>query len=824
MIVRIQLRILFLVFSLLIPTATFAQIPIAEEPAADTENEFFNIKELVPQLEQHRRSLHELRATLETNNEERYFEQQISQVAEQVERVFFKAEMLFRQDVNRLSFQEVKSVERTLIFGEDPITDLLKEVSDKVVHYQDIRASLQRRSKRWLNTREHVRDQELSVQIKESISSLLQNYSEVDAQLQQLIAFLIDQQSVLSGQHLAWDKARGNLRGILNVLRTKLFYRDQLAMSTPEFWERVSVQARQLPQYLPDFRDLEVLDYMEQNEKKVLIHFILVCVFGWLIMSLHRASFVKDIFPPLARVPVELLIIVALLLARWVYLDAPPGLLIFIDVLLIFPVMIFFLQIFRRYSGLIIGLGIFYVFDHVRELTPQQGAFNQLIFFIELIGAAVFSHHLHRQCQQIEEAEHAAGRHRRFLHLISLYAYFSAFLFLLLAGPLFFGYLRLALYIGEGLLESIYSALLFFVVFRLLTGFFGALLMTPVAQSAIVVQQHGTGIHFRWNQLCGLVLIAAWAQHVLKEGGVYEGVKNFFHSMLNGGVTVGTFELTTRGVLSALVVVFIGFWISRAFRTTLRSDVYERYNWDQGLQSTVDTVVTYLSVIVIITVALSMIGLSFQNFALIAGALSLGAGIGLQNLVSNFASGMVLLAERPVKVGDMIVVNNSFGNVTRIGMRSSTVKTLDHAELIIPNSTLVSEQVVNWTHSSPRGRISLNVILPFEVDAIEVIELLENTLENEDYILSFPAPSVLLKEFGESGLVFEVRAWIRDIKQRPELLSSLAIVVFKTLKDASLNIPVPRRDIRIQQIIPVSGTPLTVSTQNSDEEPSNDEK
>ena len=235
-------------------------------------------------------------------------------------------------------------------------------------------------------------------------------------------------------------------------------------------------------------------------------------------------------------------------------------------------------------------------------------------------------------------------------------------------------------------------------------------------------------------------------------------------------------------------------------RAVLEQELYERYEYDKGIRYTIDTGLHYSILLITFFSILSFLGIGLQNVALIAGALSVGIGFGLQTIVNNFVSGIILLVERPIKVGDLILVGDTLGNVTRIGIRSSTIRTLDEAEIIIPNATLVSENVINWTLSSPRARIIVPVGVSYGTDVEECMKVLKAAAAGLSFILEHPGPDVLFKEFGDSSLNFEVRGWIRNVKQRPRLKSELTVAIRNALEENNIEIPFPQRDLHVRSV------------------------
>jgi len=192
--------------------------------------------------------------------------------------------------------------------------------------------------------------------------------------------------------------------------------------------------------------------------------------------------------------------------------------------------------------------------------------------------------------------------------------------------------------------------------------------------------------------------------------------------------------------------------------------------------------------------------MDFTRFTIIAGALSVGIGFGLQNVVNNFVSGLILLFERPIKRGDWISVGGTEGYVERISVRSTVVRTFDGADVIVPNSEFISSQVTNWMLDDPRGRIRVPVGVAYGSDTALVKKLLLDIAGDHPQIIvdgSLPLPWVLFIEFGESSLNFELRCFIRNIDQRPLVSSELNFAIDAAFRKHKIAIPFPQREVRV---------------------------
>jgi small-conductance mechanosensitive channel len=235
-------------------------------------------------------------------------------------------------------------------------------------------------------------------------------------------------------------------------------------------------------------------------------------------------------------------------------------------------------------------------------------------------------------------------------------------------------------------------------------------------------------------------------------------------------------------------------------RFFLEEEAFPRMRLRRGVGNAISTLLHYIVLLLGFVFALSAAGMDFTRVALFAGAFSVGIGFGLQSVVNNFVSGLILLFERPVQIGDMVEVGTLQGEVRRIGARSSTVRTFDGAEVIVPNANLITEPVVNWTLSDRRRRLDLEVGVAYGTEPEAVLELLEGVAEAHDLVLETPQAQALFLEFGDSSLNFRLRVWIPRYEEGFAIRSQLTVAINAALRDAGITIPFPQRDLHVRSV------------------------
>ncbi|WP_455207863.1 mechanosensitive ion channel domain-containing protein [Kaarinaea lacus] len=274
-------------------------------------------------------------------------------------------------------------------------------------------------------------------------------------------------------------------------------------------------------------------------------------------------------------------------------------------------------------------------------------------------------------------------------------------------------------------------------------------------------------------------------------------IQNWFLS----GFTLGNLTINPVRILLAIVLFSSLYVASGWFKSSIEKKWLLKADIDSGARETIVTIIGYLGVTIALLVGLSVAGVTFTNLAIIAGALSVGIGFGLQNIVNNFVSGLILLFERPIKKGDWIVVGNTEGYVKKISIRSTQIQTFDRSDVIVPNSDLISSQVTNWMLYDRSGRLRLPIGVAYGSDTEKVKNLLLDLADSHDAVIKndseYPIRALFLG-FGDSSLNFELRCHIKNIDERLSVLSDMNYKLDAMFRENNIEIPFPQRDIHIR--------------------------
>ncbi len=369
------------------------------------------------------------------------------------------------------------------------------------------------------------------------------------------------------------------------------------------------------------------------------------------------------------------------------------------------------------------------------------------------------------------------------------------------------GFIQLGELLANAAIESAYLALILLAGYLTIDALLLLVMRTRTARRLNTVQKHNKVIRAQITKFVKFLAIVLWVWVLLNRLLVRHVVAQSIMTGLTTKLQVGSMTISLGAVLLFFLVLWLTFFIAKLVRHLLEEDLLYHAGMSRGRNHMISLLVNYSIIGLGFLAALAAAGIRVEQFALIGGALGVGVGFGLQNVVSNFVSGLILVFERPIQVGDTIEVGTLTGTVRRIGIRSSTIGTFDGAEVIVPNSDLISRHVVNWTLSNQLRRMEVKVRVKHGTDPGYVQELLTKVAQTHPKVLAHPAPYSLFHGFGDSSLAFVVRFWTTDFDNWIFIASEVTVTIDTALKDAGIEIPFPQQDLHIYSVDPPAPIP-----------------
>lgn len=365
-----------------------------------------------------------------------------------------------------------------------------------------------------------------------------------------------------------------------------------------------------------------------------------------------------------------------------------------------------------------------------------------------------------------------------------------------------FGNVSLANMLTDATLDSSYFALAIYAAGTVLSVFVKlALSRRAVSRFQVVTQRTGPLL----QSLGALLKVAAfviWVVFTLNQFRVYRPIADWLRRVLTHGIEIGELTITLGSVVLFALAVYFAFWTAKTIRVLLSDEILPKMDLPRGVGNSISTLSYYALIMVGLLIALAVAGFQVGQFAIVLGALGVGIGFGLQGVVNNFVSGLILMFERPIQPGDVVEVAEILGRVTDIGIRATKVKTFTGAEVVVPNGMLLSDKLVNWTLSDMNRRLEVNVGVAYGTDPAMVVELLTDAAKSTPGILDDPPPHALFVGFGASSLDFTLRAWTNDPKEWLKIQSDMAVRVNRAIRQAGIEIPFPQRDLHLRSVSP----------------------
>jgi potassium efflux system protein len=379
------------------------------------------------------------------------------------------------------------------------------------------------------------------------------------------------------------------------------------------------------------------------------------------------------------------------------------------------------------------------------------------------------------------------------------------------------GYNNLSFYLLKGLLGSVLLGVAMWFGSVLIEEFFNGMeagqhLWQKRLRASLGLKDSERVPGLIWLRILSvLTLWVFFAVGILELWGYSDSTWLRVKGILRSGFEIGAVRIVPLQLALGLAIFALFLAGMRWFKREVLPDWVDRTSLDRGGREAVITLTGYVGITAAALVGISLAGFNLKNLAIIAGALSVGIGFGLQNIVNNFVSGIILLFERPIRTGDWIVAGDVQGYVRRISIRSTLIETFDRADVIVPNSVLISNNVTNWMLRDPWGRVTVPVGVAYGSDVDKVTEVLLSAAREHPLAMldgkQVTPPLVLFMGFGDSSLNFELRFFIREVDHRLTTLSDLNYAVEKKLRQVGIEIPFPQRDIHVRSIAPATGWP-----------------
>ena len=695
----------------------------------------------------------------------------------------------------------IEEIENAWVRSGARLDGWLKALSSGVASIDKELAKLGEESALWELTRSAEGETELPPAVLQQIDETLDAISTTRKGMQSTRDEMLTLQSEIG-------KEKARVDEMVAIQREEIAKRRRgiMGIDSPPIWRALGVPgvdgapSEQLTAvWSKNFR--AVHDYVIEQQASVWRHVVLLVmtIAGLVFLRRKAALWAQQdkSLQPTVRVldrPVAAAFVVTLVLGGLIHPRAPSAWNDFLGLILLFALMRILPQMLPR--TLLPGaylLALLYFLDRVVKLAPDGNLVNRLALLLLSATAAGACVWFFRTIDRLGSA--VPERWRRAIIFFTRLA-FVAFVIGVLANIV--GSVAFATLITLGVLGSVFLAVLFWVAVVLLRAVVRVVLLTRTARNFGVVRLHSDTVRrvlFRVITAAGVV---AWVVFSLQDFGILDATIAQISKVFETEISVGDFSIVIGDILIFFFVIWLSFKISQLLRFVLDTDVLPRMDLPRGVPGAITRLTHYVIIVAGAVVAATAAGLDFSKLTLIVGALGVGIGFGLQNVVNNFVSGLILLFERPIRVGDKVQVSQLSGTVKNIGMRASIIATWEGAEVIVPNANFISSEVINWTLSDDRRRMEIPAGVAYGTDPTRVIELFVGVARDHPDVLDDPEPKTIFKGFGASSLDFELRAWTRG--DFVAVASDLRVGINQVLAEAGIEIPFPQQDLHLRSV------------------------
>jgi len=524
----------------------------------------------------------------------------------------------------------------------------------------------------------------------------------------------------------------------------------------------------------------ELAQFVSDQRRRIEFQMVLFAGMAALMFAVPRR--VPDSGPVFSR-PVSAALLLTTLTTVWIYVPTVPHAAGAVFAVLALASALRLMQLLGmpRVAPRLDLLGVLFAADLMRHFATLVPLLAQQMFVFEMAAAlAVLWWHLRSSPENSPNA---------------LRALMGVFGLALAAGLA--GYVTLGMLVGASVIGGGYLALVLGAGVGVANGLVSVVLRVGPLSRIGLIARKGPLVERRAHAVLRLLAVVAWVAFALRYLGLGPATADFAQTALAAELRRGSVSISLGDVLVFIVTVGAAYVLSGLTRFVLEEDVYPRFTSGRAAPSVLSTLLHYAILVAGFFLALAALGVDLTKVTILAGAFGVGIGFGLQNIVNNFVSGLVLLVERRIAVGDAVQIGDVFGQVKQMGMRACTVRTWEGAEVIVPNASLVAERVANWTLSDHFRRVDVPVGVAYGTPPEKVIDLLLEVARTNKRVLLEPAPIALFLGFADSALSFELRAWTY-FELMPNTKSELGVAIYEALQAARIEIPFPQREVRVR--------------------------
>lgn len=692
----------------------------------------------------------------------------------------------------------------------------LKRVEKKIEELTLHLVSLEEERKRWKSTLEERKGEETPPVLIQKIREILKRISKLEKQQNKVLTSYIDIET-------KWNKSAETINAVEKLLEEALTERSKqvFIQNAPAIWHVPSRDSAELANdtlSLISKLKVAIIDenahttsnFIAENRADFYLHLALILA---ILIIAYRYS--KKPFEPTDDENKFLIETIYLVRERWYYsgiylglicsvlfYDYVPVLLVNVLVISCIILMIAIFQAHRdtRFVRVTLVLCGLYLLGQFSAASVYVGLAYRIFLVVKI---TLTTGALWMFLRGLVNISHLRGMQfwAKFSHLL---AYGYGLLAVAFVGNIL-GYVQLANMLTLLIINVCVVSFLFYGIVINSNGLIALMLRTTWDP------QEEDSINFRNTMERGFLKVVNilafwfWIQSVLGSMGIYSYIADFIGSIVSTNIEVGTVNVSLKEIFYAVIVGVLTFILSRFIGIFITEGGLNKFEFKRGIPKAISLVVRYTVIFLGSMLALAVAGIDLSSFGLLAGALGIGIGFGLQNIISNFVAGLILVFERPLQEGDVVEVNSLMGIVKKIGIRSSNIRTYSGSEVVVPNETLIAKELINWTLSDSRKRIEILVGVDYGTDPRLVMDLLKQAALSYNEVLTDPAPTAYFRNFGDSALEFRLLFWVHHsvgLSSKSEVMVNITDL----FNQNNINIPFPIRTLKVDNGVDINNT------------------
>ena len=650
----------------------------------------------------------------------------------------------------------------------------------------------------WVKTRDSANASKAPKPILQQIDQTTDAIRTSQTLLKERLTSVLDLQSGAADEVTKCGNALAEIARVQQIEMAGTIVRGSLPLWSPQFWADALPAMPEHIRSIAASNWMEINNYIKGGSGRLPLHVLLLVALTLLFLSIRNqirqweniSSGLRVFDHPFAAG----LSLTLFVVTSPVWGQGPSTVMDILQVLALVPMII----LIHRDVGarLVPGLyliGILFVMDTVREFFTGEMLIGQCILVMESLAGIASVVWLMWSIRQSLKATPESSSVR------VLKTGASVILMVLASGlaAAVIGYVLMARLLTPGIIVLGSMALALYASVLVVNGMADFALRIWPIRTLRMISHHRDMIERMIYRLLIVLAVVALIARYLNYIGLLVAAESFGRAVLGAQFERGAFSISLGDVLAFVLTVWLSYRLSAFIRFVLQEELYPRGKIPTGKSYALSSLLHYFILALGFTIAIGALGVNLTKLTVLTGAFGVGIGFGLQSVVNNFVSGLILLFERPIHVGDIVEVGDLLGTVRSIGIRASTIYTKKGADIIVPNSQLITEKVTNWTLSNQLRRIDLPVGINYGAAPVDVIKVLEKVAMSNTSILQNPAPQGLLVGYGDSSINFELRVWTDQFDDWPRIRSQLAIAVYDAVYAAGLAFPFPQREVRL---------------------------